>query len=176
MKSDNPSHTIRIATVDDAALLAELGARTFREAFAPFLPPSDLESYVTAMYNPALQTEELANPLRKFLIVEHDGAAAGYALLLAHELNPAAPCENPVELERLYLLQSSVGRGLGSLLMRACIEESRRGGHTSMWLQVWEGNTRAMTFYRKMGFGSVGEKEKMVGTQTSRDIIMARKL
>jgi len=176
MTSDNPNHTIRIGTPDDAALLADLGARTFREVFAAFLPPSDLESYVAAMYNPARQTEELANPLRKFLIVEHEGAAAGYALLLAHELKPATPCENPVELERIYLLQSSIGRGLGTVLMRACIEESRRGGHTSIWLQVWEGNTRAMAFYRKMGFGSVGEKEKMVGTQTSRDIIMARKL
>ncbi len=169
-------YQIRIATTDDAAMLAELGARTFREAFDPFLPPPDLEAYLRAAYNPAKQMDELANPLRKFFIAEREGVAVGYALLLAHGATPAVSAENPVELERLYLLQNAIGGGLGTVLMNTCIEDSRRSGHTSMWLQVWERNERAIAFYRKMGFESVGERTKELGTKTGRDLIMARKI
>jgi ribosomal protein S18 acetylase RimI-like enzyme len=174
--AEDPSHTIRIAGIRDAALLSQLGARTFREAFGRFIPPMDLDSYISATYNPARQMDELTNPLRKFLIAEREGIAVGYALLHAHEVLPIVAGENPIELERLYLLQDSIGRGLGCLLMCKCIEESRRSAHKSMWLQVWERNERAISFYRKWGFEGVGIRSKELGKSIGKDLIMARKI
>ncbi len=174
MTAEDPRHDIRIAGIQDAALLSELGARSFREAFGRFIPPMDLDSYINATYNPAGQMDELTDPLREFLIAESEGLAVGYAMLHAHEALPIVAGENPIELERLYLLQDSIGRGLGSVLMRKCMEESRSCAHKSMWLQVWERNERAIAFYRKWGFECVGVRPKKLGTSIATDWIMAR--
>ena len=49
---------IRIATPADAALLAELGARTFRDTFAADNRPEDMAAYLASHYSPALQARE----------------------------------------------------------------------------------------------------------------------
>lgn len=176
MTAEDISHDIRIAGIHDAALLSQLGARTFREAFGRFIPPIDLDSYISATYNPARQMDGLTNPLRKCLIAEREGIAVGYAMLHAHEALPIVAGENPIELERLYLLQDSIGRGLGSVLMCKCIKESRRCSHKTMWLRVWERNERAIAFYRKLGFEGVGVRSKELGKSIGKDLIMARKI
>ncbi|WP_286677870.1 N-acetyltransferase [Candidatus Aquicultor secundus] len=81
-----------------------------------------------------------------------------------------------MELERLYLLHDSIGRGLGSALMSECIEESRRSARKSMWLQVWERNERAIGFYEKWGFKGVGVRSKELGNSTGKDLVMAREI
>jgi hypothetical protein len=70
-------HSIRIADIDDAALLSQLGARTFREAFGHLLLIDALDSYTAATYTPESQMDELSRPSRRFLIVEVEGHAAG---------------------------------------------------------------------------------------------------
>jgi GNAT superfamily N-acetyltransferase len=174
MITKDSGHDIRVAGILDATLLSQLGARTFREAFGLFIPHIYLDSYISTTYNPARQMAELTDPARKCLIVEREGTAVGYALLHTHEALAEVEVENPVELERLYLLQDFSGHGLGSLLMNECIKESRRSSHKGMWLQVWERNERAIVFYRKLGFETVGFRSKLVGKLTGRDLIMTR--
>lgn len=176
MTAEEPGHNIRIAGIHDAALLSQLGGRTFREAFGRFIPPMDLDSYVGATYNPARQMDELTDPFRKFLIAEQEGVVVGYAMLHARGAPPAVAGENPIGLERLYLLQDSIGCGLGSALMRECMEESRRCGHKAMWLQVWERNERAIACYRKWGFDCIGTTTKKLGASIGKDWIMVRKI
>jgi GNAT superfamily N-acetyltransferase len=120
--------------------------------------------------------EELTNPSRKCLIAEREGIAVGYAMLHAHKALPIAAGENPIELERLYLLHDSIGHGLGYVLACKCIEESRRSFHDAIWLQVWERNERAIAFYKKLGFESFGVGSKELGTSKGTDLIMARLL
>ena len=153
-----------------------LGAQTFRESFGRFIPPTDLDSYISATYNPARQMEELTNPSRKYLIAEREGNAVGYAMLHAHKALPIVVGENPIELERLYLLHDSIGHGLGHVLVCKCIEESLRSFHKTIWLQVWERNERAVAFYIKQGFESVGVRSKELGKSKGTDLIMARKI
>src|SRR5689334_8758379 len=54
-----PDVTIRRGTLGDAALLSELGARTFSETFAADNTPEDLAAYVATSFNVAQQTSEL---------------------------------------------------------------------------------------------------------------------
>ena len=53
---------IRRANVDDADLLAELGARTFSETFAANNTPEDMTAYLASSFSPEKQAEELADP------------------------------------------------------------------------------------------------------------------
>jgi hypothetical protein len=59
-----PAPTIRRGTLADAALLSELGARTFSETFASDNTPEDLAAYIATAFNVAQQTAELQDPPR----------------------------------------------------------------------------------------------------------------
>jgi len=169
-----PKITIRRATLDDAQLLAELGARTFQETFAHENTDENMAAYVASAFNVSQQTAELTDPASTFLLAEVDDVIAGYA-----KLHPGAPAEGiqgpkPTELERLYAAQEWIGRGVGQALMQACLDAGRSGGYETIWLGVWERNVRAKTFYEKWGFRPVSEHVFQLGSDPQRDILMER--
>jgi hypothetical protein len=55
-----PSIHIRTANLQDQELLASLGARTFREAFASDNTPEDMSDYLAKAFGPDRQAAELA--------------------------------------------------------------------------------------------------------------------
>jgi ribosomal protein S18 acetylase RimI-like enzyme len=163
---------IRRATVADAALLAELGARTFAETFGPVNKPEDMTAYLEATFSPAKQTEEIVDPLSLFLIAESDVAAIGYARIKASRVPECVNCEKPIELVRLYVADEWLGCGVGAALMAACINEARELGYRTFWLGVWEHNQRAQAFYRKWGFKDVGTQIFQLGGDAQTDLVM----
>lgn len=187
--SDAPQVRIRRADAStdasaDAALLAELGARTFYETFAASCRPEDMRAHLAAAFGTAQQQAELADARSTFLIAEaRDGAedaatAIGYAKLFAgaEETPECVEGHAPVELARLYVAREWLGSGAGAGLMRELLSEARRAGHETMWLGVWEHNERAIAFYRKWGFEVVGEHIFQVGDDPQNDLLMARQL
>lgn len=171
-----PGLRIRRGSFEDAALLSELGARTFSDTFAADNTPEDLATYLETSFSVAQQTAELQDPASTFLIAEVDGRAAGYAKL--HDGKPEKEIEGPkpIELVRLYVSREWLGRGIGEQLMRACLGEARQAGHQTIWLGVWERNARAQAFYRKWNFRTVGEHMFQLGSDLQRDLLMERPL
>jgi ribosomal protein S18 acetylase RimI-like enzyme len=170
-------HTsIRRADATDARLLAELGARTFQDTFAVGTKPEDMTAYLSAAFGEGVQAAELADTASIFFVAETDGVASGYAKLHAGEAEACVTGQKPIELARLYVGREWFGRGVGAELMRACVEEARRLGYLTMWLGVWEHNTRAQAFYRKWGFRVVGSHVFPVGSDPQIDLIMERAL
>jgi ribosomal protein S18 acetylase RimI-like enzyme len=167
---------IRTATPDDAAVLTELAARTFRDTFAAENDPADMKAYMDEAFTVARQSEELADPRATFLLAHVDGEPAGYAKLYAGEAPSCVEGERPIELARLYADHAWHGRGVGSALMEACFDEARRAGFRTMWLGVWERNARAIAFYRKSGFARCGSHVFRLGTDDQTDDLMRRDL
>ncbi len=165
---------IRSGCADDAALLAELGARTFAETFAADNSPENMAAYLTTAFNPTQQTAELADPLASFHIAEADGVALGYAMLRSGNVPEQVTGAEPIELVRLYVSQESLGSGVGAALMQACVERAQRAGYDTLWLGVWENNTRAQAFYYKWNFVKVGTHVFQLGDDPQTDFLMQR--
>lgn len=171
-----PAIAIRRADAGDARLLAELGARTFRETFAADNRPEDMDAYVGSAFSVERTAAELSDPRSVWLVAELDGRAAGYAKLYAGRAHEAVEGPRPVELARLYAAREWLGRGVGAALMGACLEEARRGGHGAIWLGVWERNARARAFYRKWDFRDAGTQTFHLGSDAQTDVVMQREL
>lgn len=167
---------IRHATAEDAARLTELAARTFYDAFADMNKPENMQAYMREAFTVPQLTAELNDPRASFLLAEVDDAPAGYAKLS----NGAAPAcitgAKPIELVRLYVAQQYLGAGIGNDLMRACMDEARSLGHQTIYLGVWEHNTRAQAFYFKWDFTVVGSHIFQMGDDAQLDWLMQRAL
>lgn len=167
------STTLRAATPADAALITELGARTFRDTFGADNRPEDMEAFLASHYSPAHQEAELRDPQRTYLLAEVDGAPAGFALL--HDTPPekGVPGVRPLMLARLYVDKPFLGARVGAALLQRCIEDARARGHDVLWLGVWERNLRARAFYARWGFVQVGEMTFTLGADVQRDEVLA---
>jgi len=153
--------------------LAELGARTFRDAFEADNKPEDMALYLASNYGPDLQTAELHHPGIVTLLAEDESRLAGYSQLRD---GPAPECvggPRPIELWRFYVARPWQGHGVARLLMAETIEVGVARDAGTVWLSVWERNLRAQAFYRKCGFEDRGEKAFVLGNDRQTDRVMA---
>ncbi|WP_162051595.1 GNAT family N-acetyltransferase [Pontibacter pamirensis] len=174
--SDSNIFTFRAGTHEDAALLADLGWRTFEESFAAHNKPEDMSAFRPTMYSPELQAAELADPTTDFILVEVAGEAIAYLKLNKGPAPEAIQAERPLQINRLYITSAWTGRGLGDQLMQLSLEKALQQNHDVVWLTVWEHNERAKRFYLKYGFREVGELEFILGQDVQRDLYMQREV
>lgn len=167
---------IRVGVATDAAALAELASRTFRETFAADNRPADMAIHVSSAYGVAQQHRELIDPAITTLLAEERGELAGYAQLRAGTAPSCVSGEAPIELWRFYVAQVWHGRGVAQSLMRRVEERARQRGACTLWLGVWERNERAKAYYHKTGFVDVGSHVFTVGTDEQIDRILVRPL
>lgn len=161
---------IRKATIEDAAALAEIAERTFRDTFAKDNTPEDMETYVASAYGEALQRRELEDPDHLALLgIGDDGHVIAYT-----QMRRAQTEHGEVEIARFYVERGHHGQGLAQQLMNAAMDAAREMGATTVWLGVWERNARAIAFYGKCGFHDAGSKPFLVGSDLQTDRIMVR--
>ena len=168
---------IRRAAVEDAAALAEFGARTFYETFAKDNTAEDMRLHLASAWAPALQRAEILDQeFDTLLACDPSGRLAGFAQLRAGHAPAGVATAQPVELLRFYVDRPWQGQGVAGLLMQAVADQARTRGARELWLGVWERNERAQAFYRKHGFRKVGSQIFVVGTDPQTDHVMLREL
>lgn len=163
---------IRTAVVGDAALLADLGHKTFSDTFSAFNTPENMEKYLSENFSLAKQMSEINDSGTVFFIAEQDGLAVGYAKLKKHSRSDGIAGQKPIELQRIYSIREYIGKGVGAALMQHSINEARSLGFDCIWLGVWEENIRAINFYQKWGFQKAGNYCFTLGEDIQNDITM----
>ncbi len=157
----------------DAPVLAELAARTFREAFAADNNPDDMRAHLESAYTQASHLAEIRDPSIDTLLVRiYGGPPIAYAQLRTGHVSDGVPAEGSVELWRFYVDAPWHGRGVAHGLMAAVKLRAKRRGANTLWLGVWERNARAQAFYGKHGFRKVGNHIFVVGSDPQTDDVM----
>src|SRR5262245_14016459 len=169
--------TIRRAVLEDAEALRELAAHIYYETFASVNTSENMNAYLTTAFGLSRVQSELIEPAATFYLAEMETQLAGYAKLMASFDPPACITgEAPVELVRFYIDRVWQGTGLAAALMKHCLQEAKRQGFSTMYLGVWEHNTRAQAFYRKWDFVRVGEHIFQMGDDPQTDWWMMRSI
>lgn len=167
---------IRTAGPQDAAYLAELGARTFEKAFAAVNNPVDFAAYIAKAFSDETVLQELQDPMSVFLLAVAHDTNIGYAKIRKGKPPECVDGPKPVELERIYVDASKQSGGVGANLMQAVLARAKNEGYGTVWLGAWEKNPDAIRFYERQGFSAVGTKFFMVGGDRQNDIVMRRLL
>lgn len=166
--------TIRPADRTDAAPLAQLAEKTFRDTFGAANTAEDMELHCLTSYSETIQADEIVAPnMSTWLAVDGD-RLIGFTQLRWGATPPCVQAKSAGEIQRLYVAADWLGKGVAQELMQTCLDEMRRRGADAAWLGVWERNPRAIAFYRKFGFVEVGEHVFPLGRDLQRDMVMTR--
>jgi GNAT superfamily N-acetyltransferase len=163
---------IRRAEPIDAARLANFAAHTFSDTYAAYNAPADMAQHLAAKYGEAIQAAEIRDPTATYLLAEVEGDLAGFAFLHFEHGPDGVALERPVELVRFYVAREWHGLGVAQTLMAACVQEARQRAGGTLWLSVWEQNSRAISFYRTSGFSLAGTVRFKLGSQLQDDHMM----
>jgi GNAT superfamily N-acetyltransferase len=165
--------TIRLATVEDATLLAAFGAQAFTDTYRELDDPQEIADYVAEHFRPEAIAAVIADPACTTLLAWVGEQLAGYAIVRAAPVPDCVTGPAPIELWRVYLGEGFIGQGLGARLMHEVHAEARRRGARTLWLGVYDRNVRAVEFYERFGFAKVGDKEFLFGGRIYLDPIYA---
>jgi ribosomal protein S18 acetylase RimI-like enzyme len=168
-----PAWAIRAAGPEDAPALALVGAATFLETFAGTVDGGAIVRHCARVHSAEAYARQFRDGASAFLATTAPGdAPVGYALLGRPDLPGAA--DGDIELKRIYALSRFHGSGLGNALMAAALAAA--AGHRRLALGVYRGNARALAFYARHGFATVGERRFDVGGIAYDDLVLARPL
>lgn len=169
--------TISQATIENAQLLTDLGARCFLEAYRDVKLEKDLLDYIPTAFVKTEIEDSIKNNTVIFLIAYADEEAVGYVKLRWDRSHPNLNTdEKNMELERIYVLRNFWKHKIGAALMLEAIEISKSKNFDYIWLGVWQQNNRAIDFYLKMNFEIFGTKKFFVGEEENDDFVMRLKL
>jgi diamine N-acetyltransferase len=167
---------LRPALPADAASLALLAERTFRDTFGARNSPANMDLHCEKVFGPEIQQREIMDRGLVTTIAEADGRMIGYSQLRPLHAHPSVVAERPAELNRIYVEAEWQGRGVAGDLMQQALDSAARAGCDCLWLGVWEHNPKAMAFYRKFGLQVVGTHAFMLGQDRQSDVVMAVKI
>lgn len=148
--------TLRKASVEDAALLSEMGFASYRHHFAHLWRKQDeLQAFLQQEYAvPALQ-QSLQDEKSGWFIAG-DPSPVGFAKVSWHR---TADGDGPTGtlLHKLYFLPGKTGQGYGETLLTEIARVAKQRGETYLWLEVLDANPHAQRFYLRQGFTHLKE-------------------
>ncbi|MDJ0837236.1 MAG: GNAT family N-acetyltransferase [Acidobacteriota bacterium] len=165
---------LRLAKPADVGILVRLMEQTFRDTYGEANTPENMDTYVGSAFNRNQITRELSDPAVTYLLAELEDEPAGYAKLHDREPPSCVTGPAPIELSRIYARTDLIGRGIGGILMRGCLDQAQGKGRKTMWLSVWQPNHRALEFYTKWSFRDVGTMTFVLGNDHQTDVVLAR--
>jgi ribosomal protein S18 acetylase RimI-like enzyme len=97
---------------------------------------------------------------------------AGYALISRGSAPPHQQVSVGLELRKFYIDAEYHGRGVANALMKEVLAITANEREGTLWLSVFSGNERAISFYNKWGFHPAGTQGFLVGTDCQQDYLM----
>lgn len=167
---------IRLATADDAELIADLSHRTFYDSFARFNTKENMDKFMNLQFPKEALMAEVENGDNIFLIAYLENEPVGYVRLCESNKPPELGNTDAIEIVRIYSEQKTIGKGIGRALMLKCIEIAKEKNKKVIWLGVWENNENALSFYKKFGFEQFGHHIFMLGDDAQTDFLMKKSL
>lgn len=158
--------------LSDLEVLRQVSLQTFREAFAAQNDPVDFNSYLREAFSTQKLRREMRNPETRFFFLYFREQLAGYAKINAGMAQTELQDPEALEIERIYVIKSFQGQGLGSWMLQSLKTLALEEGKEYLWLGVWEENKEAIRFYKRHGFVIFGRHPYYIGSDRQMDWMM----
>lgn len=146
MVEQRSPYTIRRATLDDAAAIAEIYSQGILERIATF----ESEPRTPDMIRTKLEHDDERHPT---IVVEVDGEVAGWASI---SLYRPRECYAGIGEFSVYIHRDFRGRKLSQPLLQALIAEAQRLGYWKLLSRIFPFNHASLKACKAQGFREVG--------------------
>ena len=168
---------IKIATKEDAEVLALIGRLTWVESHGPFIEDkNDILKYLNENFSVSKTKQNLNNPKQFFYIIYVDELPVGYAKLVVNALNENVTSQNSCKLERIFILNDFIPLKIGQQLLIYVEQQVKKLQLDTMWLSVYIKNNRAIRFYERNEYKNVGELNFIVNEKVYENIVFSKKI
>lgn len=153
---------------DDHSAVREIYEKSWKFAYKGIIPQDYLDSIPKTKWGGNVNHNG-----RTELIAIDGGKFVGTASFSQSRWDKFKSCG---EIVTIYLLPDYIGKGIGSQLINACIEELEFLGYTEILLWVLEDNLRARRFYEKHGFICTEDyMDDNIGGKSLREVMYIRR-
>lgn len=162
------------ASLTDVTALQIIGQQTFSETFAIHNTEADMQQYLEHNFSIEKINKELSNPDSQFYIAWDNNEPIGYLKVNTGSAQTELKDATSLEIERIYVASAWHGKKAGQLLYEQALAVAQSLNKTSIWLGVWEENTKAIRFYEKNGFVAFDKHIFKLGNDEQTDIMMKK--
>lgn len=165
----------------EAAHLSEFACDTFDKTYGPLCRAADVDAYMASALTPSEMLRVLTNPTSWVFAAIVGDEWVGYAHVHLAPLPDVIQNQRTstlsitsMQLSRFYVSRKFQGTGVARQMLGILLAHAELQGCPTMWLSVWQENARAIAFYNKWGFASIGSAKFLMGEDLQDDLIMER--
>lgn len=164
------------ASINQANIIAEIGAKSFYDTFLEHDGKENVDKYVSENFNTKKIEDEFSEKNVVFFIAVYQNKPVGFLKLRTEEIPEELINTNHIELQRIYLLKEFQGIKAGKALMTEAISFAKNKGFEILWLGVSDKNVKALKFYESIGFKTFGKHIFYFGEEEQEDLLMKKDL
>ena len=162
-----PLH-IQPATEQDIPTIIGLAEATWEPTYRFIISKEQIDYMYRVIYTPASLRKQMREQHHQFLLAYVDGHPSGFA---SYSEKP----EGVYHLNKIYVLPSHQGQGLGQQLVEAVVEAVRTADGKALELNVNRHNP-ALAFYERQGFVQHREEDIAIGPYWMNDYVLRKEL
>lgn len=167
---------IRIATLNDLEMLADIGKTTYIVHFSSAWPvKEEMDTFLQKDFSLLALQQSLAGTTSTWFLVEEGKQALGFAKVNWDSKISASDLVG-MELQKIYFLPEATGKGLGNQLFNKIEELAYERKTPYLWLEVVQSNVAARIFYERHGFVVDHEEILKIGDNRIPMWVMVKKL
>jgi ribosomal protein S18 acetylase RimI-like enzyme len=163
---------LKKASQADIVELQEIGRQTFFETFADCNTEENMQKYLSDSYSLDQLSSEISHVNSEFYLASQNNRTIGYLKINFDQAQTEFKDKHSLEIERIYVLKEFQGKKIGQLLYDQAFQMAQQKNVQYIWLGVWEKNTKAISFYRKIGFIEFDQHIFRLGDDEQTDILM----
>ncbi len=138
----------------DIDILTTISQSFYPEHYAHIWQNQDPSFYLNLSFSKKAFEKDFNIENIIYYLIKKDDIHLGLLKIRKDELVQDYTNNEALQLEKIYLLQSSTGLGIGKKAMKFIIEYARSINKKVVWLDVMT-TSKALDFYKKIGFVTV---------------------
>lgn len=111
----------------------------------------------------------------QFIVAYFKGNPVGVAEILYDAICPIRKIQTP-ELSKLYVLDYFNGKGIGHHLLELAEKKVLEKGYEQFWLEVYLENPKAIAFYERQNYSTIGFTDFPMEVNTYKNKVMNKEL